>query len=194
MRRPPASENVNAGQEAGAPVLYGRDIMLQTSADQPNWFAPLDTITPLLKEFVMFGDALQKLPYGANVNLINGGMPAIGIHLIPTYYNEVFIGTPTDEVRTHIKPASGLTDLPFLLLKTRLAAGNAENGDYVVSACISGQTPIGAPALTNNANYITPTLCLGKGFGDFNIQATIGTPWPHLNTLGGQLQANVALQ
>jgi hypothetical protein len=35
-----------------------------------------EPITPLLKEFVMYGEALQTLPNGANVNLINGGMPA----------------------------------------------------------------------------------------------------------------------
>jgi hypothetical protein len=108
----------------------------------------------------------------------------------------VFIGTPTEEVRTYVNPASGLTDLPFFLLKTRLTAANADNGDYVVSAFLSGQAPLGAPAFTNNAYYITPTIAAGKGWGDFNIQATISTPWPlsHLEKLGGQLAANVVFQ
>lgn len=167
-----------------------------TTAAQPNWAAPLTTVTPLLKEFVMYGQAFQTLPNDARVTVYDGGMPAVGVHLIPTYTNEVYIGAPPYQVRTGKKPAEGLGDLPFFLVKTRLASGNAENGDYVVTAYLSGQAPIGSDPFTTNAYYITPTIGAGKGFGDFNIQANIGTPWPTSNydKLGTQLVANVALQ
>jgi hypothetical protein len=85
--QPQTDQSGNMGQDAANPVIYGSDLVKATSADQPNWLAPLNTVTPLLKEFVMYGQALQTLPNGANVDLINGGMPAVGIHLIPTYYN-----------------------------------------------------------------------------------------------------------
>ena len=118
------------------------------------------------------------------------------LHLIPDYYNEVFLGTPTDEVRTNKQPASGLIDMPFFLLKTRLASANEQNGDYVVSAYIAGQAPVGAKAFTANAYYLTPTIATGKGWGNFDIQATVGTPWPlsNLDKLGGQLAASVTFQ
>lgn len=192
---PPDGPTAGDASPAG-PVLYGYDIVRQTTDDQPHWFAPLNTVTPLLKEFVMYGEALQTAPNGANVNMINGGMPGVGIHLIPDYYNEIFIGTPTEEVRSRVSPASGFTDLPFFLLKTRLLSANEENGDYVVSLYIAGQAPLGTPAFTNDAYYITPTLGMGKGWGDFNIQGTIGTPLPlsHYEQLGGQLATNVAFQ
>jgi hypothetical protein len=167
-----------------------------TSAAQPSWAAPLTTVTPLLKEFVMYGQAIQTLPNGANVTVTDGGVPAVGIHLIPDYHNEIYIGAPPVQVRTIKQPAAGFADLPFFLVKTRLASANAENGDYVVTAYLAGQAPIGITAFTNNAYYITPTIAAGKGWGDFDIQATVGTPWPtsNYNTLGAQLVTNVAFQ
>jgi hypothetical protein len=167
-----------------------------TSAAQPNWAAPLTTITPLLKEFVMYGQAFQTQPNGAKTTVYDGGMPAVGLHLIPTYDNEVYLGAPAYQVRSGKQPAEGLGDLPFFLIKQRLASANAENGDYVVTAFLSGQAPIGDKPFTTNAYYITPTLAVGKGWGDFNIQANVQLPWPTSNydKLGTQLVANVAFQ
>jgi hypothetical protein len=167
-----------------------------TSAAQPNWAAPMTTITPLLKEFVMYGQAFQTQPNGARTTVYGGGMPAVGLHLIPTYDNEVYIGTPAYNERTGSRPAEGLGDMPVFLLKQRIASANAENGDYVVTAFIAGQAPIGDPPFTNNAYVITPTLAVGKGFGDVNIQANVQLPWPTRNydKLGTQFSANVAFQ
>ena len=196
LPQPQADQSSDVAQEVSNYFTEWSDRVKATQADQPSWFAPLNTVTPLLKEFGQYSQALQTLPNGANVDLINGGTPGVGLHLIPDYYNEVFIGTPTDEIRTVKQPASGLTDLPFLLVKTRLAAANEENGDYVVSAYLAGQAPIGIKPFTANAYYLTPTIGGGKGWGDFNIQATVGTPWPlsNLDKLGGQLATNVAFQ
>jgi hypothetical protein len=167
-----------------------------TSAEQPNWAAPLTTITPLLKEFVMYGQAFQTLPNGASNTVYGGGMPAVGLHLIPTRYNEIYIGTPAYNERGGRAPVNGLGDMPFFLIKHRIASANAENGDYVVTAFISGQAPIGDRPFTSNAYIVTPTLAVGKGFGDFNIQANVQLPWPtsNYNALGTQLAANVAFQ
>ena len=167
-----------------------------TQADQPSWAAPLNTVTPLLKEFVQYSQAFQTLPNGANTYLYNGGAAGGGIHLIPDYDNEVFIGTPTAEVETGKKPASGLTDLPFLLVKTRLASANEENGNYVLTTYLAGQAPVGAKPFTANAYYITPTIAGGKGWGDFDIQATLATPLPlsHFDKLGGQFTSSLTLQ
>jgi hypothetical protein len=167
-----------------------------TSAEQPNWAAPLTTITPLLKEFVMYGQAFQTLPNHTHNTVYSGGMPAVGLHLIPTRYNEIYIGTPAYNERSGRVPVNGLSDWPFFLIKHRIASANAENGDYVVTAFISGQAPIGDRPFTNNAYVVTPTLAVGKGFGDFNIQANVQLPWPtsNYNALGTQLAANVAFQ
>lgn len=176
--------------------LHWFDRVDEVSATQPNWPSPIMTTTPLIKELVAYGQAFQTLPNGAKATVYNGAINALGLHLVPTLYNELTIGLPTYQVRTVKSPAAGLTDLPFLLVKHRLASGNAENGDYVVTVFLAGQAPTGITAFTANSYYITPTLAIGKGFGDLNIQATIGTPWPTSNytKLGTQLVTNVAFQ
>jgi hypothetical protein len=196
MPVPQAAESSDLAQDISHYFADWSNRVKATQADQPSWAAPLNTVTPLLKEFVQYSQAFQTLPNGANTYLYNGGTPGVGIHLIPDYYNEMFIGTPTEEVRTGKRPASGLTDLPFLLVKTRLASANDENGDYVITTYLAGQAPVGAKAFTANAYYITPTIAGGKGWGDFDIQATLGTPLPLSNfaKLGGQLTASATLQ
>ncbi|MGI8569891.1 MAG: hypothetical protein ACR2KT_12925 [Methylocella sp.] len=87
------------------------------SAAQPSWAAPLTTVTPLLKEFVMYGQAIQTLPNGANVTISDGGMPAVGIHLIPDYYNEIYIGAPPYQVRTIKQPADASPTCRFFSSK-----------------------------------------------------------------------------
>jgi len=196
LQPPQASQSVDVPQDVENYFAEWFDRVDATSAAQPSWAAPMTTVTPLLKEFGMYGQAFQTLPNGANVAVYDGGMPAVGIHLIPDYYNEIYIGAPPYQVRTIKQPADGFADLPFFLVKTRLGSSNEENGDYVVTAFLSGQAPIGIKPFTANAYYITPTIAAGKGWGDFNIQATVGTPWPtsNYNKLGTQLVTNVAFQ
>ncbi len=196
LPQPQAAETSDIAQDISGYFANWPNRVKETQADQPSWAAPLNTVTPLLKEFVQYSQAFQTLPNGANTYLYNGGSPGVGLHLIPDYYNEVFIGTPTEEVRTGKQPASGLTDLPFLLVKTRLASANEENGDYVLTTYLAGQAPVGAKAFTANAYYITPTIAGGKGWGDFDIQATLGTPLPlsNFDKLGGQFTASATLQ
>jgi hypothetical protein len=176
--------------------LHWFDRVDEVSATQPNWPSPIMTTTPLIKELIAYGQSLQTLPNGARTTVYNGGINALGLHFVPTLSNEFTIGLPTYQVRTGRNPAAGLTDLPFLLVKHRLASANAENGDYIVTVFLSGQAPTGITAFTTNAYYITPTLAVGKGFGDLVVQATVGTPWPTSNydKLGTQLVTNVAFQ
>jgi hypothetical protein len=196
LPQPEPAQSDDLAQDVANYFAQWPDRVKATQADQPSWAAPLNTVTPLLKEFVQHSQAFQILSNGANLDIYNGGSPGVGIHLIPDYYNEVFIGTPTEQVRTIEQPASGLTDLPFLLIKTRLASANEENGDYVITAYLAGQAPVGAKPFTADAYYITPTIAGGKGWGDFDIQATLSSPWPtsHVNQLGGQLAASVTFQ
>ncbi len=176
--------------------LHWFDRVDAVNATQPSWPSPIMTTTPLIKELIAYGQAFQTQPNGARNTVYNGGVNALGLHVVPTLYNEFTIGLPTYQVRTGKQQAEGLTDLPFLLVKHRLASGNAENGDYVVTVFLAGQAPTGIKPFTADSYVVTPTLAIGKGFGDFNIQATIGTPWPVRNysRLGTQLQTNVAFQ
>jgi hypothetical protein len=61
---------------------------------------------------------------------------------------------------------------------------------------VSGQAPIGDEAFTNHAYVITPTLAAGKGWGNFDIQASVAVPVPveFENKIGTSLASNLALQ
>ena len=65
-----------------------------------------------------------------------------------------------------------------LLLKYRLAAGSADNGDYSVSFSWAGTLPTGSYKHGNLAATVSPTLGAGKGFGCFDVQSTQGSVLP----------------
>ncbi len=106
------------------------------------------------------------------------------------------IGAPPYLDRSIKKPASGFGDWPFLLIKQRLASANEQNGNYIVDLYLAAQAPTGVDAFTNDAYIITPSIAGGLGFGDFDVQATLGVgiPTDHKSTLGTTLLTNVTLQ
>jgi len=163
-------------------------------ASQPKFASPVFATNPLLLELLQYDQYWQTLPTGIHITNYDAGK---GVHLIPADHVEVFLQAPPYLERSSAKnPAAGFADWPFLTLKYRIAAASAENGNYVVSALLSAQAPTGVAAFTNNAYIITPTLGLGKGWGNFDVQATIGVPSPtnHIATLGFQLTTNLVLQ
>jgi hypothetical protein len=165
----------------------------QARANQPHWASPLFTTTPLLIEQVRGDVYFERVGNGAQILNLGGGK---GLELIPTTTNEITIPFPSYQERYNVKPATGFTDWQFLLVKQRLLSANEQNGNYVVTAFLSAQAPIGVPQFSNNAYVITPTLAAGKGFGNFDIQATtsLAVPTSHRNTLGLAWATNITLQ
>lgn len=162
-------------------------------ASQPSWMTPLATVTPRLEEEFRYDQFFQHQATGASITNIDGGK---GLELIPTTTNEVILGVPAYEQRSVFKPASGWADDTFLLLKQRLLSANAANGDYIVTAFLSFTAPTGSTVFTQNAWVITPTIAAGKGFGPFDVQATIGAGLPveHESTIGYAVATNVTFQ
>lgn len=165
----------------------------EAQATQPHWMTPLVTITPRLEEEFRYDQFFETLGNGANIDNFDGGK---GLELIPTTTNEVIVNLPPYMERSLVKPADGWGDWTFLLVKQRLISANEENGNYIVSAFLAVQAPIGAPAFTNNAYLITPTLAAGKGWGDFDVQGTVGVaiPTAYQSTIGDAVQSNVVAQ
>src|SRR5262249_35617738 len=83
-----------------------------------------------------------------------------------------------------------------LLLKYRLAASSAQDANYVLTAFLGTTLPTGSHGNTAKDAIITPTLGFGKGWGDFDIQTTLGAAIPTGNEhkLGIPLLYNVAFQ
>ncbi len=162
-------------------------------ASQPHWIAPLATVTPLMVQQIRYDEFFEHLDTGADIKVYDGGK---GLEVIPTTTNEVLINLPPYSQRTAVKPASGWGDWPALTIKQRLISANEENGNYIVTTFLGVQAPTGQVPFTNDAWVVTPTLAAGKGWGDFDIQATVGVPIPleHEDTIGVSIVSNVAFQ
>lgn len=170
-----------------------RDRITEAQGSQPHWMTPLATVTPRLEQEFRYDQYWEHTGTGADINQFDSGK---GLELIPTTTNEVLINLPPYEERSVKNPASGWGDWPVLTVKQRLLSANEDNGNYIVSAFLGVQVPVGSNAFTNHSWVITPTLAAGKGWGDFDVQATIGAaiPTDRYSAIGTAITTNVALQ
>ena len=148
----------------------------------PPWMTPLVTVY------------WERLPNGGHLDNYDTGK---GLELIPTTTNEVILGLPAYEDRRVGKTrTTGWADDAFLLVKQRLFSENEQHGNAIVTAFLQLTAPTGGENFTGHAWVVTPTIAGGKGWGDFDIQATSGVVMPvdYFSTTGASLVTNVALQ
>ncbi len=169
------------------------DRVAEAQSSQPHWMTPLVTVTPRLEQEFRYDQYWEHTGPGGDVNSFDAGK---GLELIPTTTNEIIVNLPPYIERTNKNVASGWGDWPVLLVKQRLLSANEDDGNYIVSAFLGVQAPVGATPLTNHAWVITPTLAIGKGWGDFDVQATIGAQLPtsRQDAIGTAIATNLALQ
>jgi hypothetical protein len=173
-------------------------------ATQPNWSTPLTTTTGVLERRFRFDFSQQHSGNGTNTTVLNG---TSGLELIVGPTTEIQIGSPPYYIRSGvagtgrtnrgaIESLAGFNDWPFFRVKERLLSSPESEGNYLLSALFQIQAPSGIQRLTNNSWVYIPTLAGGKGWGNFDIQAAISTPLPasHRNTIGYQIQTNIAFQ
>jgi hypothetical protein len=163
-----------------------------SQAEQPSWVTPLVTVTPRLEQEYRFDFVRQQAANGYHVDNFGNGK---GLELIPSENTEIVINVPPYIDRTQPGAKSGWGDLSFLL-KYRLLSANAQNGDYIVTAFVgtgfaTGEKPNGGIADTVNA-----AIAAGKGWGDFDVQSTLGVTVPRDNfsEVGRTWQWNTAFQ
>ncbi len=165
-------------------------------ATQPSWSSPLVTTTGLLEQRVRFDVDEQHAGNGDSTTALDGGK---GVDLIVSDTNEIQLAAPGYDIRSTPSgkgALSGFGDWAFLRLEQRLASAPAGEGNYVVTAWLQVQAPTGIEALSSHAWTYIPTLAFGKGWGDFDIQSTVGAVLPdsHTDTLGDEIQTNIAFQ
>jgi hypothetical protein len=172
---------------------HWHDRVAAAQASQPDWITPLATTTPRLEEEFRYDQNRQTLKNGTTVDVYDGGK---GLELIPTEQTEVIVALPAYQVRRGTSPASGLNDWPGILLKYRLFSAPKQSGDYIVTLFAQYGLPTGALVYTNRNHVFTPTLAVGKGIGDFDLQATVGEAIPtHDNSNSGRaLLTNLTAQ
>jgi len=142
-------------------------------AEQPHWITPLVTVTPRLEEEYRYDQLWQSVAGGHTLTSYGGGK---GLELIPWQNTEFIIGVPAWETETR-KYKTGWADESFLV-KYRLLSANEQNGDYILTAFMGLSVPNGSDDFSSHHYTVTPTLAGGKGWGDFDIQSTLGISLP----------------
>ena len=166
-------------------------------SEQPHWVTPLVTVTPRLEEEIRYDQLWQANKLGRATDNYGGSK---GLELIPFQNTEIILGIPAWIAHTgHIvkNPAAtdGWADETFLV-KYRLLSANEEHGNYIVTAFMGFSAPTGDDGNSAGHALFTPTIAGGKGFGNFDVQSTVGVTFPNggEDRLGWPLAWNTAFQ
>jgi hypothetical protein len=149
------------------------DRVRDTLAQQPSWPIPVITASSGLLQVMRTDFVRQIAPAGSDTwNYDN----TKGFNVVPWYKVE-FDALLPPYIQHNSKAEDGFGDVS-LLLKYRVAAANAEGGNYSVSFSLAGTLPTGSYKNGSLAATISPTVCAGKGFGKFDVQTTLGAILP----------------
>lgn len=161
-------------------------MVTSTQDAQPRWMTPLVTVTPRLEQEFRLDYYSETLNNHAHLDNYGAGK---GLEIIPTPDTEIIIGVPPYETRdsnTGKSLADGWGDWPAFLIKYRLLTSTEDQGNYVVTGFFQLSAPTGNTAFTNRFFILQPTLAFGKGWGDFDIQATVSEQFGVWGTSGGE--------
>lgn len=166
-----------------------------TQSKQPGWAVPLVTTYTGLFQVVRTDILRQVAPALASTwNFDNS--KAVNF-IVPHANTEIAIDLPP--YLKHNSPTSvdGWGDFSFLT-KYRIASGNAKHGNYTLSAWALYTVPTGQAKNGSTNGSIQPNLGGGKGFGNFDVQMTLGatlpTGAPATTTSGRPILWNTAAQ
>ena len=186
----PAQLNTSSDQANG---LIQEWLQNSSRADstQPHWMAPMFTVTPRLVQQFRYDMAWQRNAGATTANYGSGK----GLELIPTERTELLISAPPYLTHSGSNLQDGWGDMTFLF-KYRVAAGSEEQGNYVVTAFLSSTVPTGVYSNGAARATFTPTLALGKGWGNFDVQGTVGVLLPagDVSAMGTPVGLNATLQ
>ncbi|HSB76973.1 MAG TPA: hypothetical protein VLC12_15045 [Terriglobales bacterium] len=167
------------------------DRVSRTQAEQPHWITPMFTTTPRLEQEVRYDIGWSNTTKGDLTNYGSGK----GLEFIPSERTEIIVGLPAYLAHQNPLVHDGFGDTSFLL-KYRFAARNEESGNYIVTAFLGGSIPIASYSNGAENAVVTPTLALGKGWGAWDVQGTLGIAVPvgDVARLGTPIAYNTAVQ
>jgi hypothetical protein len=164
----------------------------QALDSQPKWVSPVATSSGAISQRLRTDFVRQITPSGTTTWSYGGGK---GVNVIP--WHKVEIGLNLPAYIQHNTPAAedGFGDFA-INVKYRIAAGNAEHGNYVVSAALGGTFPTGSFKNGSARGLVTPTIYGGKLFDNFTVQSNLGASLPvgDTGTLGRAVTWNVGSQ
>ncbi len=163
----------------------------ETQNEQPHWITPLVTVTPRLEQELRTDFVHQYNPKGFAVwNYGNSK----GLEFIPERHIEILINVPPFFNRSNGEQ-DGFGDLSFNS-KYRIFSRNEEHGNAIVTAFFAATVPTGKNGNGSCCAVVTPTLAVGKGFGQLSLTSTAGGSLPVTNAagLGHTITWNNAIQ
>jgi hypothetical protein len=99
-----------------------------------------------------------------------------GLNMVPWANTELAINLPP-YIQHNTTAKDGFGDLSFLG-KYRIAAGNGQHGSYTLSAWMLATVPTGSSKNGSTDASVQPNLGGGKGFGNFDVQTSLGATLP----------------
>jgi hypothetical protein len=164
----------------------------EARADQPHYVSPIVTTHVLLVQQFRYDMSWQQDPTGGTVTSNYGA--SRGLEIIPTTRLEVGLFPPNYLVHQSHTP-DGFGDFSWQV-KFRAFSAPEGKGDYFVGLFLGGSFPTGTPPNGIGHTVLSPTLAVGKGFGPWDVQSTIGAnlPTSGTNLLGRTIIFNTALQ
>jgi hypothetical protein len=150
-----------------------------TQSQQPHWITPLVTVTPRLEQefrtdFVHY--------YNTSGHEIWNYGNSKGLELIPEKHIELLFNLPPFfDHNTGAK--DGFGDVSFNS-KFRFFARNEEHGNAIVTGFFAATVPTGKNGNGSCCAVVTPTLAVGKGWGNLDLTSTAGGLLPVTNAIG----------
>lgn len=160
---------------------------------QPPWAVPLVTTYTGLFQVVRTDIVRQIAPARTDTwNFDNSK----GVNFIPWNHTEFAIDLPP-YIKHNTTAKDGWGDMSFLG-KYRIASGNLQHGAYTLSAWMLATVPTGSYKNGSTDASVQPNIGGGKGFGNFDVQTTLGatlpTGNPAIKTAGRPVLWNTAAQ
>jgi len=144
-----------------------------TQAKQPGWAVPLVTTTTGLIQVARTDVLHQVTPTHTDTwNFDNSK----GVNIVPWANTELAVNLPP-YLQHNSAAKDGFGDMSFLG-KYRIASGNAQHGNYTLSAWVVAAIPTGSYSNGSTDASIQPNLGGGKGFGRFDVQTSLGATLP----------------
>jgi len=169
-----------------------QDRVQKTSAQQPGWAVPVVAPTSGIVQLARI-DVVHQWT-STHTSTWNYGNSK-GFNLIPYYKTEVDVNLPPYVQHNSPKAIDGAGDFS-MVLKYRPFAGGAERGNYSTSFQVAATGATGSYKNGTTRTTINPTLILGKGFGRFDVQSSLGGTLPvgSVHTIGRTIVWNTVAQ
>jgi hypothetical protein len=164
-----------------------------TQNKQPGWAVPLITTTTGLIQVFRTDFIRQIAPAGTQTWILDNSK---GLNIIPWANTEIDIDLPP-WLRHNSTAKDGFGDMSFQG-KYRIATGDAQHGNYNVTFFLGATVPTGGQQNGAVDAAVQPNLGLGKGFGRWDVQSTLGATLPlgksATTTVGRPILWNTVLQ